>query len=233
MAEPGASAERAAPLDGSEQPAPPLPGAPLRRIVLLAGLALYVAGTIGSNIAPALIDDHPVTILALSSRNRNLLGSVPFIDPLPYAVVGFFRVLAAGVVLFLIGRWYGAKAVRWVEGQVGEVPATIRWTQRAIDRAGWPLVVLMPGSNIVCLMVGHRRYAARPFVALLCLGIALKLGVLWLGGKLLEDQIRAFLDLIDRYQWWVVAGLFALTFVQSFSRIRKAAPEVIEELEQD
>jgi membrane protein DedA with SNARE-associated domain len=205
----------------------------VRRLVLLAGLALYVAGTIGSNIAPALIDDHPVTILALSSRNRNLLGSVPFIDPLPYAVVGFLRVLAAGLVLYFIGRWYGAKGVRWVEGQVGEVPATIRWTQRAIDRAGWPLVVLMPGSNIVCLMVGHRRYAVRPFAALLCLGIALKLVVLWVGGKLLEDQIRAFLDFIDRYQWWVVAGLFALTFLQSFSRVRKAAPEVIEELEQD
>ena len=49
----------------------------VRRLVLVAGLALYAAGTIGSNIAPAVIDKHPVTILALSSRNRNLFASVP------------------------------------------------------------------------------------------------------------------------------------------------------------
>jgi membrane protein DedA with SNARE-associated domain len=201
--------------------------------VLIAALVLFVAGTIGSNIGPALLDDHPLTVLALSSRNRNLLGSVPYIDAVPYAVVGFFRVLVAGLVLFAIGRWYGAKGVRWVEGQVGEVPATIRWTQRAIDRAGWPLVVLMPGSNIVCLMVGHRRYATRPFVVLLCLGIALKLAVLWVGGRLLDDEIRAVLDFIDRYQWWVVIALFALTFVQSFGRVKRAVPEVIEEIEHD
>ena len=54
---------------------------------------------------------------------------MPFIDPVPYAVVGFLRVLAAAVVLFLIGRWYGAKGIGWVEGQVGELPATIRWIQ--------------------------------------------------------------------------------------------------------
>src|SRR5262245_19138899 len=87
------------------------PRAAVRRLVLVAGLALYVAGTIGSSIAFATIDKHPVTTLALSSRNRNLFGSVPFIDPVPYAVVGFLRVLAAAVVLFLIGRWYGAKGI--------------------------------------------------------------------------------------------------------------------------
>ena len=204
-----------------------------RRTVLITALVLFVAGTIGSNIGPALLDDHPLTVLALSSRNRNLLGSVPFIDALPYALVGFFRVLVAGLVLFAIGRWYGKKGIGWIEGQVGEVPATIRWTERAIDRAGWPLVVLMPGSNIVCLIVGHRRYATRPFVLLLCLGIALKLAVLWVGGKLLDDEIRAVLDFIDRYQWWIVIGLFGITFLQSFSRVRRAVPEVIEEIEQD
>ena len=109
----------------------------MRRLVLVAGLLLYVAGTIGSNIAPAVIDNHPVGVLALSSRNRNLFASVPYIEPLAYAVVGFFRVLAAAVVLYLIGRWYGAKGIGWVEGQVGELPATIRWIQRgSTGRAG-------------------------------------------------------------------------------------------------
>jgi membrane protein DedA with SNARE-associated domain len=219
----------------SEQPGPvlPLPAAAVRRLVLVAALLLYIAGTLGSNLGPALVDDHPLTILALSSRNRNLLGSVPFIDPLPYAVVGFARVLAAGVVLYLIGRWYGAKAVGWMEAQVGQLPATIRWTQRIVGRAGWPLVVLMPGSNIVCLFAGQQRLRPRPFMLLLSVGIALKLAVLWAGGKLFEDQIKSILSFIDRYQWWIVGGLFALTFLQSFGRARRTIPEVVDEIERD
>jgi uncharacterized membrane protein YdjX (TVP38/TMEM64 family) len=208
-----------------------MPRAAVRRVVLVAGLLLYVAGTIGSNIAPAVIDNHPVGVLALSSRNRNLFASVPYIEPLAYAVVGFFRVLAAAVVLYLIGRWYGAKGIGWVEGQVGELPATIRWIQRGVDRAGRPLVVLMPGSNIVCLMVGHRRMTPRTFLPLVTFGIILKLVVLWVGGKIFEDQIKSFLDFIEQYQWWVVIGLFVLTFVQSAGRVRKSVPEVIEEIE--
>lgn len=207
------------------------PRAAVRRLVLVAGLLLYIAGTIGSSIAPATIDKHPVSTLALSSRNRNLFASVPFIDPLPYAVVGFLRVLAAGVVLYLIGRWYGAKGIGWVEGQVGELPATIRWIQKGIGKAGWLLVVLMPGSNIVCLMVGHRKMPGRTFMPLLAVGIALKLAVLWVGGQVFEHQIKTFLDLIERYQWWIVIALFAFTFVQSAGRMRKAVPEVIEQIE--
>ena len=49
-------------------------------------------------------------------------------------------------------------------------------------------------------------------------GIVLKLVVLWVGGKLFENQIKGFLDFIERYQWWVVIALFALTFVQSAGR---------------
>ena len=114
---------------------------------------------------------------------------------------------------------------------MGELPATIRWIQRGVDRAGWLLVVLMPGSNIVCLLVGHRKMPPRTFLPLVSVGIALKLTVLWAGGKLFEDQIKGFLDLIERYQWWVVIALFAFTFVQSAGRMRKAVPEVIEEIE--
>ena len=80
----------------------------------------------------------------------------------------------------------------------------------------------MPGSNIVCLMVGHRRMPPRTFLPLVMTGIVLKLAVLWAGGKLFEDQIRAFLDFIERYQWWIVIALFALTFVQSAGRLRNA-----------
>jgi membrane protein DedA with SNARE-associated domain len=104
---------------------------------------------------------------------------------------------------------------------VGELPAIYRWFQTGIDRAGWAFVVLMPGSNLVCMMAGHRRMPIHRFLPLLAAGIALKLGALWAGGKLLEDELESILDFIGKYQWWLVGGLFALSFMQSGRRVRK------------
>ncbi|NDA38221.1 MAG: hypothetical protein EBX80_06815, partial [Acidimicrobiia bacterium] len=84
------------------------------------------------------------------------------------------------------------------------------------------ILVLMPGSNIVCLLLGHRRMTPQKFVPLLMVGITLKLLVLWRGGKLFEEQIRDFLSYIERYQWWVVGGLFIASTLQS---ARKGRPK--------
>ncbi len=221
------------PPQGAVVPVPEARVAPVkRRFVLVLSGVLLVCGTIGTNIAPALVDDHPELILALSSRNRNLFASVPFITPAAYVLIGFSRVLLAGVTLYFLGRWYGAKAIEWVEGQVGELPAVYRWFQRAVDRAGWLMLVVFPGSNLVCIMAGLRRMAVPRFLVFICIGIAIKLAVLWAGGRAFEDQIRWFLDAISDYQWYVVAGLFAITFLQSGRRQRgRAAAEVLHEIE--
>lgn len=212
--------------------AEPIHASPLaRRAILVSAGVLFALGTFGSNIGPAWVDERPAVVLALSARNRNLFGSVPFIDPLPYAVLGFVRLFLAGTVLFFLGRWYGERALRWTEKQVGELPAIYRWFQTGIDRAGWLLIILMPASNLVCMMAGHRRFAPWRFVSLLSIGIALKLVVLWAGGQAFEDQIRSFLDWIEDYQWWIVAGLFGLTFLQSAQKARRSAPEVLHEIE--
>ena len=193
----------------------------MRKAVLALTTLLFVIGTIGTNIGPALIDEHPRLILMLSARNRNLFGAVPYIDLMSYLLIGFTRVLIAGVALFLVGRWYGTKTLGWVEGNMGELPAIYKWTERLVDKAGSVMVVLMPGSNIVCLLVGHRRMAPRRFVPLLMLGITIKLAVLWRGGKLFENQIKDFLSYIERYQWWVVGALFIASALQSARKGRR------------
>lgn len=202
-----------------------------RRGVLIASGTLFALGTFGSNIGPAWVDERPVLVLALSSRNRNLFGSVPYIDALPYSLIGFVRIFVAAVVLFYLGRWYGQRAITWTETRMGELPAIYRWFQTGIDRAGWLLVILMPGSNLVCIMAGHRRMNPRLFVPLVSLGIVIKLAVLRAAGNALEDQIKSFLDWIERYQWWVVGALFAVSFLQSSRQARRSIPDVIHEIE--
>ncbi|MEY2779939.1 MAG: hypothetical protein RL623_1119 [Actinomycetota bacterium] len=193
----------------------------MRKAVLTFTTMLFVIGTIGSNIGPALVDNHPSLVLALSSRNRNLFGSVPYIDVIPYAAIGFIRILIAGIALYLVGRWYGEKALGWVEGNLGELPAVYHWTEKAVDKGGWVALVLMPGSNVVCLLLGHKHMEAKRFIPLLSIGIVIKLIVLRLGGDQFEDQIRSFLSAIEQYQWYIVAALFGLSFFQS---MRKGRP---------
>ena len=191
-----------------------MPSSLARRSVLAITSGLFVLGTIGSNIGPALVDERPELVLLLSSRNRNLFGSVPYIDLLPYVLIGFLRVLAAAVALYFCGRFFGKKAVRWLEGQAGEPPRIYVWLERAVDKMGVWAVIIFPGSNVVCLLVGHRGMKPRTFLIFVSIGIAIKLWVLRVLGRVFESEIRSFLDFIDEYQWWLVIGLFALSLLQ-------------------
>lgn len=197
----------------------------MRRLVVVITSCLFAMGTIGSNIGPALVDNHPLLVISLSARNRNLFGSVPYIDPFPFFVVGFVRLLAAAVALFFVGRWYGERALRWTESQVGEMPRIYKWTEAATARAGWLAVLLMPTSNIVCLLVGHLKMPPKKFLALIVAGIVIRLNVLWVGGQIFEDQIRWTLSHIERYQWWIVGLLFGISFLQTSSRRSPGAPQ--------
>ena len=191
-----------------------MPSSLARRSVLAITSGLFVLGTIGSNIGPALVDERPELVLLLSSRNRNLFGSVPYIDLLPYVLIGFVRMLAAAVALYFCGRYFGKKAVRWLEGQAGEPPRIYVWLERAVDKMGVWAVIIFPGSNVVCLLVGHRGMKPRTFLIFVSIGIAIKLWVLRVLGRIFESEIRSFLDFIDKYQWWLVGGLFALSLLQ-------------------
>jgi membrane protein DedA with SNARE-associated domain len=54
----------------------------------------------------------------------------------------------------------------------------------------------------------------RTFLIFVSIGIAIKLWVLRVLGRIFESEIRSFLDFIDEYQWWLVIGLFALSLLQ-------------------
>lgn len=190
----------------------------MRRTVVSLTAFLFVIGTLGTNIGPAMVDEHPLLVLILSSRNRNLFGSIPYVGAGTFFVVGFLRLLAAAVALYLVGRWYGHKALEWTESQVGEMPRIYRWTERFTSRFGWAALFLMPGSNIVCLLVGHLGMPPRRFVTVAASGIAVRLTVLWFGGKQVENQIEDVVGWINRYQWWVVGILFGVTLFQSARR---------------
>jgi membrane protein DedA with SNARE-associated domain len=207
------------------------PPAPIQRgrLAVLLGLisALLVASNVGTILSATLVRDHPVALLALSARNRHLLLTVAAgIGAVPYVLVSFARLVAPAVAFFLLGLWYGDRGLRWLERQAGGTPASIRWVERGFDRAAVPILFLMPGSNLVCLLAGARHMAARTFAIVLATGIITRLAFFWFMGKVFQDPLETVLDWLTRYQWWVAGAFFVLTMAQSFRRASIAVREL-------
>jgi membrane protein DedA with SNARE-associated domain len=202
-------------------------GRDMRLAYLVAGFAALVAcSQIGAIFFPTLIKRSPALLLALSSRMRHLLFAVPAgINPFAYSVVGFLRLSAAAWICYGLGYHYGDRGVSWLERQVqGDTPATFRWLQRAADRAGPLLLFFMPGSNIVCVLVGQRKMPKQRFALWLSLGIAFRLGWLWIAARLFDSELQKILKFIDKYQWYLVAAFFAITILQSARKAAKNGP---------
>lgn len=190
------------------------------RLLVATYVSLYAAANVGSVMAPRIVENNPELLLALSSRIRHLLFSVPAgISPGLYGLIGFLRIFLAGAVCFLLGRWYGTRGFAWLDRQLGDQrPAALRWLETATDKVGPLFVVLMPGSNIVCALVGHRRMAPKLFFSLMVVGTAVRLWWVWLAADHFESELKDALGWISRYQWWLVGGFLALTMLQGWRR---------------
>jgi len=206
-------------------PAPP--GRDMRLAYLLAAFAALVAcSQVGGIIFPTLLKRSPTLLILLTARMRFLLLAVAAgINPFAYAIVAFIRLSAAAWVCYGLGFYYGDRGVTWLEKQVqGDTPATFRWLQRAADRAGPVLTFFMPGSNIVCVLVGQRKMAKERFAIWLSAGIVFRLIWLWIAAKIFDSQLKSVLKFIDKYQWWLVAAFFLITIVQGAYKTAKNGP---------
>ena len=178
---------------------------------------LIACAQVGSIFFASLIKRSPELVLALSSRIRHLLFSVPAdINPVAYALIGYARLMLAAAICYELGRLVGHRVFAWFDAQLdGDRPATLRWIERAVERSDWLLVLLFPGSNIVCFLVGRRGMAQRRFLALASVGIAVRLTWVWFAAKQLESELRTALDFVDRYQRWFFVLFLVLTIVPS------------------
>lgn len=194
----------------------------------------HVLALLGTIFFAALIGRNDPLLLTLSSRNRHLLLTVAGgVGALPYFLIATVRIAFPAVPYYLLGLHYGDRGLRWLEREAGGTPATIRWVERWFDRLGPALVVLMPASNLVALLAGARGLPARRFGVLVGVGIAVKLGFFWFLGKALEEPLQWLIDLIQRYQWWVVAAFFVLSVAQSMRNVRGTQEEHKPEEEDD
>ena len=152
--------------------------------------AFWGIGTITTALTPSLLRDHPLLLVALEARNRNLLLAASKVDVVPFVVFATIRRVISDPLYFTLGYLYGARAVAWLGRRSGpRARRFLRWFERIFPRIAKPLVFLFPGL-LVCLFAGVIRMRASVFLALNIAGTITTVLVL----RVFADQLGDVLD---------------------------------------
>jgi membrane protein DedA with SNARE-associated domain len=125
-----------------------------RTLVLLVAPIVMITtmGLIASAFTPTLATKHPLLMIALDARNRFLVLARD-VDLVPFVIVAVLRRSFSDPLFYLLGRFYGNNALRWLEkkGGLGDL---VPFTQKLFKKAGYPMVFAFPGA-IVCALAGQ------------------------------------------------------------------------------
>lgn len=203
------------------RPHEPPPWAPL---VLVAFVGLVICTNIANGVWASWVNSNQAGLLALSSRQRYLVLTVAGgISPVTYVLIAAARIAAAFVVCHLIGRAYHDQAIGWMTRFLGQTPEGIASFQRGFGRAEWALIPFFAGSNIVAVLSGTHRTPPARLAALLAVGIAGRLALMWWLAKVFEEQLLDVLEFLQRYQWWAIAISIGLVVLVNARNLRRGA----------
>ncbi len=202
-----------------------------RIIVITVVICFVVAGYVGGAFWAKLLDSHPLVLLALTPINRYLLLTTNSLDWYSYFGVGMLRHLAPDPLFYLIGAWYGRRAIAWVldtypvakrifgdDGRNLEDP-----TRRKII---YPLAFLAP-NNWVSLLCGASKVPFRQFIVLNVAGTFTRLVLCRWIGALFKDQIRSIAEWVGRYSWPITGVSIALVLAGIALQFARGTGELV------
>ena len=207
---------------------------PPRWVVPTAGipiLAVVIAGYIAGASWPELIKSNPLLLIALSPINRYLLLTTNSLEALPYFGVGLLRHLFPDPFFYLLGYWYGPRALRWAGENYPVVKRLLGEDGRGLEapntrRLLIPLAFLAP-NNWVSLVSGAARIPWQLFIALNISGTIARLWLCrWLG-TLFEDEIRSFADWVARYQLPVTLVSVGIVVATIAVQVRRGSGDLV------
>jgi len=162
-------------------------------------IALTVASWIGDALAAQWFDRHPLALIALNARNRNLVLTTEFLDPVSFYLVGGLRLLASDPLFYLLGYFYGDAAVRWMEHRTKTFGGLLRSIEQFFGKAAYPLVVVAP-NNFICLFAGSAGMSPPVFITLNVSGTVARLILIrWIGVEF-DGPLDSVRELIAEYR---------------------------------
>jgi membrane protein DedA with SNARE-associated domain len=173
-----------------------------QRLALIVApiVVLVIMSNIGDALAPTLAVEHPLLLITLNARNRNLLLVTNQLDAVSYYVVGTLRLLVADPPFYLLGFFYGDRALAWVEERSSTFGTALRQYEQAFRYAAYPLVFLAP-NNPICLFAGAAGMRPLWFGILNLSGTVTRLWALRAVGAAFEAPLEDVLGFIGRYRW--------------------------------
>jgi hypothetical protein len=192
-------------------------------LTLVAFVTLVVATNVATGVWARWVNTNPEGLLVLSSRNRYLALTLAAGVPVAtYALIATLRITAAFVVCHMIGRAYHDDAIGWFRKYLGVKPDSIDSFNRGFAKAEWFLIPFFAGSNIVAALSGVHRTAPVRLAALLAVGIAGRLALIWWLARTFDKQLVEILEFLQRYQWWAVGLSIAILVLVNVRNFRGA-----------
>ncbi len=188
-------------------------------------IGLVIAAQVGDAFAPTLVDRHPLLLMTLNARNRNLILVVNQVDLFWFFVVGTFRLMLSDPLFYLLGYFYGDSAIAWMERRSTTFGRWARQFEDLFRKASYALVVIAP-NNPICLLAGAAGMRPVVFFTLNFVGtIGRLILIVWLG-ETFEAPIDWVLDFIQDYRWYLLAITVSIVAVTVIRELRQGTSEV-------
>lgn len=180
------------------------PGPHTLKLLVAPVIFLVICSNLANVFWATLVDTHPLLLIALSSINRYLILVSDQLDPVSYYAVGTLRLLVSDPLFFLLGYWYGDRALAWMDVRAPSYGPMLRRFQTLFGKAAWPLVLLAP-NNFICLFAGAAGMRISLFFAVNLVGTVGRLYLIRVLGDAFSSPIDTVRDFVGEYRWWILA----------------------------
>lgn len=178
-------------------------GKPPSKWIVRAIIALVIvsqsAALLGDLFLAGIVDREPALLIALNPRNRNLALATNQLSAVTYYSIGFIRLVISDPLYFLLGYWYGDRALAWTERRSRTYGPLVRDGERLFRRASYPLIFIAP-NNIICALSGATGVRLGTFIFLNLTGTVTRLFLVRRIGEAFSSPIQGIIDLIARYR---------------------------------
>jgi membrane protein DedA with SNARE-associated domain len=201
------------------------PGEHTLKLLAAPIVVLIVVSYIGDALAPQLVNSHPLQLIAMNARNRNLILATNQLDALSYYVVASLRLMLSDPLFFMIGYWYGDAALDWMERRSKSYGPMLRQWERWFGKAAYPLVFIAP-NNIVCLFAGAAGMSLTGFFVANITGTLVRLYLIRRLGEAFEAPIDDVLGFISEYRIPLLIVSVVVFTVMMVNELRETKGEV-------
>jgi membrane protein DedA with SNARE-associated domain len=194
-------------------------------LLIVPIIAFTVISTIGDALATTLVDTHPLWLISMNARNRNLILATNQLDAWSYYSVATIRLLLSDPVYFLLGYWYGDTALKWIEKRTKTIGEGFRMWEGWFRRASYLFVFAAP-NPYVCVFAGAASMSVGGFFAANILGTVARLYLIRRLGESFEAPIDDVLDFIKDYRIPLLIISVLLVGLMALLELRKGNGEI-------